>query len=148
MYLPSPAAVSTYISTFSTSTSYSQYHNIHNLNSEVRSAQPRGLSDSNSRSDAPPFCSIVFVQSTLCIVYLNIYFYLSITLQQTVEMLCGKEKEACILPVMRCWVSEEVTSASTISPLIQSRNYNSHISQPRPATATKHCAININKSRR
>ena len=59
MYLPSPAAVSTYISTFSTSTSYSQYHNIHNLNSEVRSAQPRGLSDSNSRSDAPPFCSIV-----------------------------------------------------------------------------------------
>ena len=60
MYLPSPAAVSTYISTFSTSTSYSQYHNIHNLNSEVRSAQPRGLSDSNSRSDAPPFCSIVW----------------------------------------------------------------------------------------
>ena len=59
MYLPSPAAVSTYISTFSTSTSYSQYHNIHNLNSEVRSAQPRGLSDSNTRSDAPPFCSIV-----------------------------------------------------------------------------------------
>ena len=39
--------------------SYSQYHNIQNLSSEVRSAQACGGSDDNSRSYAPTIRSIV-----------------------------------------------------------------------------------------
>ena len=55
MYLPS----SIHLSTFSTSmSSYSEYHNIQNLSSEVRSAQACGGSDDNSRSYAPTIRSI------------------------------------------------------------------------------------------